>query len=104
MSRRKNLVHGEIALLTLKTLIILANFSAAFGARDLQRAEVARNHVALELLRLLHDMTGHILDLLHEFFAAELAVLHLAQFEFPIACEFWRNQFRQFQTAKQRNQ
>src|SRR5206468_5709276 len=68
----QNLVHGEIALLTLKTFVVLADLAAAFRAQDLQRAEIPRNHVALELFGFLHDMPGHILDLLHEFFAAEL--------------------------------
>src|SRR5262249_11808634 len=63
----------KIAFLALKLLVVLMNFAAAFWASNFQRAEVARNSVALVPLGLADDRAGHLGNLFHEVNAFHLA-------------------------------
>ena len=84
--------------------VVLLHHAAAVGAGRGQRGVVARDGVAVVFLGLAHDALGHRRDVLHEGRAAQLALLHLGQLEFPVAGELGLGQVFDRQATQQRHQ
>src|SRR5437762_690152 len=93
----------KVALLVraLKLFVGFLDDAAAFRTGYLQLAEVPRNRIVLVPLGLLHDVTRHRGDFLHELLASQPATLHLLELELPVARQLLRNQFWNAQSAQQ---
>src|SRR5205807_3553034 len=68
----------------LELAIFFVNLATALWTGRGQGREVARDRVALVVLRLSDDMPRHLDDLAHEVAARQLAVLHLRELELPL--------------------
>src|SRR5437899_1296382 len=96
-----NFPKGKVAALALEFFVVFLDDAAALRTRSLEGAEIAGHGVAFITFGLLDDVARHGGDLLHELVALHLAALDLAQFEFPVAGQFGRAEFRYAQAAQQ---
>ncbi len=99
-----DLPGAPVAALAGELLVVLLHHAAALRARRLQGDELAGHGVGFVALGALDDLARHLGDLVHEGFAAELAVLHLRQLVFPAAGELRRGQRGDAQAFQQGDQ
>src|SRR4029079_7412173 len=99
-----DLPEAEVARLALELLVVLVDLAAALRAARRERAEVARDRVALVALRLADDVLGDLDDLAHERIALQLPALHLRELEFPFGGQFRRKELGNAQPVQQHEQ